>query len=62
MDFALTEEQTAIFDMAYAFGQEKIAPFAREWEAAGTIPKELWAENGSVFRSGRARLVNVLWK
>ncbi|MEM6940589.1 MAG: acyl-CoA dehydrogenase family protein [Pseudomonadota bacterium] len=42
MDFALTEEQNAIFDMAQAFGQEHIAPFAREWEQAGTIPKELW--------------------
>ena len=48
MDFALTEEQTAIYDMAYAFGQEKIAPFAREWEAAGTIPKELWREVGEL--------------
>ncbi len=44
MDFALSEEQQAIFDMARAFGQEHIAPFAREWEAAGTIPKELWAK------------------
>ncbi|MGJ5618876.1 acyl-CoA dehydrogenase family protein [Sulfitobacter sp. MF3-043] len=42
MDFALSEEQTAIFDMAYAFGQENIAPFARDWEKAETIPKELW--------------------
>ena len=42
MDFALSEEQTAIFDMAYAFGQEHIAPFAAEWEAAGTIPRDLW--------------------
>ncbi len=42
MDFALSEEQTAIFDMAHAFGQEHIAPFAREWEAAGTIPKDFW--------------------
>ncbi len=42
MDFALTPEQTAIFDMAHAFGQEHIAPFARDWEAAGTIPKALW--------------------
>lgn len=42
MDFALSEEQSAIFDMAYAFGQEHIAPFARDWEAAGTIPKSLW--------------------
>jgi len=42
MDFALSEEQTAIFDMAYAFGQEHIAPFARQWEAEGNIPRELW--------------------
>ncbi len=42
MDFALSEEQTAIFDMAHAFGAEHIAPFARDWETAGTIPKELW--------------------
>ena len=42
MDFALSEEQTAIFDMAQAFGAEHIAPFARAWEADGTIPKDLW--------------------
>ncbi len=42
MDFALTEEQTAIFDMAHAFGQENIAPHARQWESMGTIPKTLW--------------------
>ncbi|MDW4496779.1 acyl-CoA dehydrogenase family protein [Sulfitobacter sp. D35] len=44
MDFALTEEQTAIFDMAHAFGQEHIAPHARSWEAEGTIPKEIWPQ------------------
>ena len=44
MHFALTEEQQAIFDMAHAFGQEHIAPFAREWEAEGSIPKGLWPE------------------
>ncbi len=48
MDFALTEEQTAIFDMAYAFGQEHIAPFARQWEADGTIPKDLWPQIGEL--------------
>lgn len=42
MDFALSEEQTAIFDMAYAFGQEHIAPYAQEWEKQGSIPKDLW--------------------
>jgi alkylation response protein AidB-like acyl-CoA dehydrogenase len=44
MDFALSEEQTAIFDMAHSFGQDRIAPHARDWERAGTIPKELWPE------------------
>ncbi len=42
MDFALSEEQQAIFDMARAFGAEHIAPFARQWETEGTIPKDLW--------------------
>jgi len=42
MDFALSEEQTAIFDMARGFGEEHIAPHARKWEADGTIPKTLW--------------------
>jgi len=48
MDFALSEEQVAIFDMAHAFGQEQIAPHARDWEAAGTIPKSLWPEVGAL--------------
>ncbi len=42
MDFALSGEQSAIFDMAHAFGQEHIAPSARAWEAEGTIPRTLW--------------------
>lgn len=44
MDFALSEEQEAIFEMSQAFGQEQIAPHAHAWEKAGTIPKELWQE------------------
>ncbi len=52
MDFALTEEQTAIFDMAYAFGQDHIAPFARQWEAEGTIPKDLWPQIGELGFGG----------
>ncbi len=42
MDFALSDEQEAVFDMARAFGAEHIAPHARTWEAEGTIPKDLW--------------------
>ncbi len=52
MNFALTEEQTAIFDMAYAFGQDNIAPFARQWEADGTIPKDLWPSIGELGFGG----------
>ena len=44
MDFALTEEQQAIFDMARDFGQDRIAPNARDWEARGTIPRDLWSD------------------
>ena len=42
MDFALDEEERAILDLAVAAGEDHIAPFAREWEAAGTIPRDLW--------------------
>ncbi|UWQ93075.1 acyl-CoA dehydrogenase family protein [Aliisedimentitalea scapharcae] len=52
MDFAPTEEQTAIFDMALAFGQENIAPFAQQWESEGTIPKELWPRVGELGFGG----------
>lgn len=44
MDFELSEEQGAIFDMARAFGAEHIAPHARTWEDDGEIPKSLWPE------------------
>ena len=52
MDFALSEEQVAIFDMAYAFGQEQIAPYARQWETEGTIPKTLWPQVGELGFGG----------
>ncbi|WP_413868310.1 acyl-CoA dehydrogenase family protein [Albidovulum sp.] len=42
MDFALSGEQQAIFEMAESFGAEHIAPHARDWERRGTIPKALW--------------------
>lgn len=52
MDFALTEEQSAIFDMAFAFGQDNIAQHARKWEADGTIPKDLWPQIGALGFGG----------
>jgi alkylation response protein AidB-like acyl-CoA dehydrogenase len=54
MDFALSEEQQAIFDMARAFGEAEIAPHARDWDKAGEIPKDALAE------AGRARLRRAL--
>lgn len=44
MDFALSEEQQAIFDMARDFGAGEIAPYAEAWEIDGTIPRELWGK------------------
>jgi len=44
MDFALSEEQTAIFEMAQSFAEAEIAPHARTWETQGTIPRALWPE------------------
>ncbi|MAY85659.1 MAG: acyl-CoA dehydrogenase [Pseudooceanicola sp.] len=52
MDFALSEEQHAIFDMARAFGEDRIAPNARTWEAQGTIPKDFWPEVGELGFGG----------
>lgn len=42
MDFELSEEQQAIFDMARQFGADQLAPHARPWEEAGTIPRDFW--------------------
>ncbi len=42
MDFSLSDEQAAIFEMARDVGAAEIAPHARDWEAAGTIPRDLW--------------------
>ena len=44
MDFALSEEQTFIFDTARSFAEDKIAPHARKWESEGMIPKSLWTD------------------
>lgn len=52
MDFALSDEQSAIFDMSYAFGQEHIAPYAPGWERQGSIPKPLWAKAAELGLAG----------
>ncbi len=44
MDFALTDDQTAMYAMAKTFAADRIAPNARDWDEAGTIPKAIWSE------------------
>ncbi|MGB5871336.1 MAG: acyl-CoA dehydrogenase family protein, partial [Albidovulum sp.] len=38
--------------MARRFGADQIAPFAREWENAGTIPRDLWARAAALGFGG----------
>ena len=52
MDFALNEEQIAVFDMARGFGADAIAPHALQWEKDGTIPKSLWADVAELGLAG----------
>ena len=52
MDFAPGEEQTAIFDMARAFGADHVAPHARDWERQGTIPRALWSRAAELGMGG----------
>lgn len=52
MDFALSDEQVAIFDMARDFGTEHIAPYARDWDAAGEFPREIWIKLGELGFGG----------
>ena len=52
MQFALTQEQSAIWEMSHAFGCDQIAPFARQWEIDGTIPKNLWTKAAELGLGG----------
>lgn len=52
MDFALTEEQTAIFDMAKDFADEKITPHAIEWDQSKTFPVETIREVAELGMAG----------
>ena len=41
---SLDQDQAAILALSMDFGREHIAPFARDWETAGTIPRQLWTQ------------------
>jgi len=40
MDFELSEEQNAIFDMARSFAEDQLAPHAIEWDQTQTFPAD----------------------
>lgn len=52
MNFERSEEQQQIYEMALAFGVERIAPFAAQWEKEGTIPRELLTDIGALGLGG----------
>lgn len=50
--FALTEDQIAIQDMARRFTADAITPFAAEWDAACHYPVEVWKAAGELGFGG----------
>ena len=44
MDFVLSEEQQAIFDMAHDFADQMIAPHAVDWDQSEQMPKDILRE------------------
>ena len=44
MDFVLSEEQQAIFDMAHDFADQMIAPHAVDWDQSEQMPKDVLRE------------------
>jgi alkylation response protein AidB-like acyl-CoA dehydrogenase len=66
MDFALTDEQSQIFDIARDFAVTRMAPHAQAWEDAKALPSDVLSELGDLgmaaitvrddFGSGLSRL------
>ena len=56
MDFALSDEQSAIFEMARDFGAARIAPHARDWERAGDHPQGIVARGRGAWLWRAVRL------
>ena len=44
MDFALTDDQQAIRDMARGFAADNLAPHSREWDEKAHFPKDVYRE------------------
>ena len=52
MDFALSEEQNAIYDMARSFADENLAPRAIEWDETGHFPEDVVRSVGELGMAG----------
>ncbi|MGI9387331.1 MAG: acyl-CoA dehydrogenase family protein, partial [Methyloligellaceae bacterium] len=52
MDFGLSEEQSAIYDMAHGFAMENLAPNATQWDETGTFPVDVMREAAALGMGG----------
>ncbi len=52
MDFALTDEQVAIQEMAAGFAADKLAPKALEWDETGHFPADVVRSTGELGLAG----------
>ena len=52
MDFALTQEQAAIFTMARAFAEDRLAPHAIEWDRTHTLPVDVLRASAKLGMAG----------
>lgn len=52
MEFELTEEQSAIREMALAFANDKLAPTAIEWDETGYFPEDVVRSTGELGLAG----------
>ncbi|MCG6858685.1 MAG: isobutyryl-CoA dehydrogenase [Salaquimonas sp.] len=52
MDFALSEEQTAIYEMARSFADENLTPKAVEWDETGHFPIDVVRSVGELGLAG----------
>ena len=52
MDFALSDEQQAIQEMARAFAAEELAPFAAEWDEKKRFPVDVIRKSASLGLAG----------
>lgn len=52
MDFRISEDQTAIIDLARRFSRERVRPRVREYDREERFPLDLYAELGSLGLTG----------